>query len=759
MAQKINILIVEDSPTDAALLVRELGRAGFDPVWQRVDTEAEYLRHLQAGLDLVLSDYQMPQFNGLRALELLRKSGLEVPFIIVSGSIGEDIAVAAMKQGAADYLIKDRLARLGTAVGHALEQSRLRRERQEAEKARKLFRALVDRGNDAFEVVDPETGRFLDVNEKACTDHGYTRDEYLTLTVFDVDPELTPATWPERLAAIRRDAPTSIESVHRRKDGTIYPVEISVRCVQLDREYMVAAVRDISERKRAESALRESEEKFRQLAEKITEVFWIVSCDTGDILYVSPAYETIWGRTCESLCRSPDSWSSAIDLDDRSRVEEAFKMVTETGKYDETYRITRPDGAVRWIHDRGFPVMNAAGRIYRIVGTAEDITKQRLLEEQFRQAQKMEAIGTLAGGIAHDFNNILAAINGYAELAKMQAAGNASVLECLDTILKAGGRAVNLVRQILTFSRQQEVRRVPVQLTEAVTESVKLLRATIPTTIDFSVSLAQDTPPVLADATQIHQIMMNLGTNAWHAMREHQGCLEVKLEKFEVDTLIAATHPQLRLGLYVRLTVSDTGKGMDRATLGRIFEPFFTTKGPGEGTGLGLAVVHGIMQEHEGAITVYSQPGEGTVFHLYFPECAGAVSKEAAPPAALISGRGKRILFVDDEEVLAVMGQKTLERLGYKVEAQTSVTAALALVRADPQRFDLVITDMTMPEMTGMDLATRLQEIRTDLPIILTSGYSANLTAERTRALGISEMLMKPHTIHALAMAVQRALG
>jgi CheY-like chemotaxis protein len=341
----------------------------------------------------------------------------------------------------------------------------------------------------------------------------------------------------------------------------------------------------------------------------------------------------------------------------------------------------------------------------------------------------------------------------------MQAAGNVPVLDCLDTILKAGGRAVNLVRQILTFSRQQEVRRVPMQLTESVTESVMLLRATIPTTIDFSISLAGDTPPVLADATQIHQIVMNLGTNAWYAMRERPGRLEVKLEKFEVDALIAGTHAQLRPGPYVRLTVGDTGKGMDRATLARIFEPFFTTKEPGEGTGLGLAVVHGIMQEHEGAITVYSQPGEGTVFHLYFPARAGAVSKDDAPPAAVISGKGQRILFVDDEEILAVMGQKTLERLGYKVEAQTSVTAALALVRADPQRFDLIITDQTMPEMTGLDFARDLQEIRPDLPIILTSGYSANLTVERTRALGIREMLAKPHTIQTLAMTVQRALA
>ncbi|MGA2053234.1 MAG: PAS domain S-box protein [Opitutales bacterium] len=878
MPQPLKMLLVEDSPDDAILLVRELLRAGFDPQWTRVDTEADYLASLHAGLDLVISDYAMPQFDGLRALELLKQRGLDIPFIIVSGTIGEDTAVTAMKNGASDYLIKDRLTRLGPAVSHALDKARLRREsmqtekelklfralmdqgsdtfevldaqtgrildvnlkgcadhgytqeeylqltvydlapelppgawpervkairrgefssvetthrrkdgstypveisitcvqldreyivavvrniteRKRAEQSLKLFRALVDRGNDGFEVLDPETGQFLDVNERGCVGLGYTREEFLQLKVFEVDPQLTPAIWAERLALIRRNAPPSIETVHRRKDGTLMPVEVSVRCVQLDREYMVAAVRDISERKRAEATLRESEERFRQLAENMTEVFWVTSCETGDILYVSPAYEKIWGRTCESLYQSPYSWEQAIHLDDRQRVGDAFQATAQKGKFDEIYRVTQPDGSMRWIHDRGFPVANAEGKIYRIAGIAEDITKQRRLEEQFRQLQKMEAIGTLAGGIAHDFNNILAAMNGYTDLAKLHAAGNTAVLECLDTVSKAGKRAVDLVRQILTFSRQHEVRRKPIRLQEAVAESLKLLRATIPTTIEFSVDIAASAPMVLGDATQIHQIVMNLGTNALHAMQDRPGRFEVRLQKFEVDAMLAGTHPQLRAGTYARLSVSDTGHGMNRATLERIFEPFFTTKEPGVGTGLGLAVVHGIMQDHDGVITVYSQPGEGTVFHLYFPAYSGEAAAADAAAPAILGGSGKRILYVDDEEILAQMGKKTLERLGYVVEAQTNVIAALAAVRAQPQAYDLVVTDQTMPEMTGTDLAKQLLQIRPDLPIILTTGYSANLTAERVHSLGIRELLMKPHTLQSLALAVQRALA
>jgi PAS domain S-box-containing protein len=751
--------LVEDNPLDAELVLRELRRAGYEPDWRRVDTEADFLASLRPDLDLILSDYEMPQFNGLRAQVLLNQSGLEVPFIIVSGTIGEETAVQAMKEGAADYLLKDRLTRLGQAVGHALDKNRLRQERQRAEEARKLFRALVDRSNDAFEVIDPVTARFLDMSDRGCVDLGYSREEIMTRAVFDIDPMVTAASWPELMRKARQLGGLIIEGRHQRKDGTLFPVELNIRWVTLERDYVVTVVRNITERLSTEVALRESEERFRQLAENITEVFWIVDWATGGMLYVSAAYETIWGRTCASLYASPHDWVEAIHLDDRERVKEAFLTGAAEGKFNEIYRILQPDGTQRWIHDRGFPIRNKEGRVYRIAGIAADISRQRKLEDQMRQAQKMEAMGTLAGGIAHDFNNILAAMNGYTELAKMKARGNPAVQECLDTVLKAGARAVALVRQILTFSRQQEVQRKPIRLQEAVAEPLKLLRATIPATIEFDVTLDDRVPTVLADATQVHQIMMNLGTNAWHAMRDRPGQLTVKLEKFDVDAHLAGIHSQLHVGSYARLTVSDTGKGMDRVTMERIFEPFFTTKEPGEGTGLGLSVVHGIMQDHEGAITVYSEPGQGTVFHLYFPAHAGEASAGSHSPFVEVAGHGERILYVDDEEMLAQMGQKTLGQLGYAVEAQTSAAAALELVRTEPGRFDLVITDQNMPGITGVDLARELLQIRPGLPIILTTGYTANLTVEKVHALGIREMLVKPYTIQSLAMAVQRAVG
>ena len=516
---------------------------------------------------------------------------------------------------------------------------------------------------------------------------------------------------------------------------------------------------DVTERSRAEAALRESEVQFRQVLENIRGVFWMVDTEHNRLLYVSPNYEAVWGRTCASLHANPGNWLESIHPEDRERVRQAAITKQTRGDYDETYRITRPDGAVRWIRDRAFPIRDQAGAVYRVVGTAEDITEYRTLEEQFRQAQKMEAIGTLAGGVAHDFNNMLAAINGYAELALVSLKDNPDVREHLRAVLQAGSRATDLVRQILAFSRQHQPQRRPIQLRPVVAESLKLLRAAIPSTIEFDTTLAADAPTVLADATQIHQVLMNLGTNAWHATNDRTGRLQVKLEKCVVDAALAAVQPRLRPGIYTRVSVSDTGCGMDQATRRRIFEPFFTTKPPGEGTGLGLAVVHGIMDSHDGAVTVHSQPDAGTEFRLYFPAHAGDATALAAEEGPVPRGHGERILFVDDEELLVRLAQNTLAGLGYEVEVATHPEAALAKLRADPQRFALVLTDQTMPGMTGLLLASQVGQIRPGLPIILMTGYSASLTSERAEAAGVRQLLFKPTSLSSLGAAVHAALS
>ncbi len=521
---------------------------------------------------------------------------------------------------------------------------------------------------------------------------------------------------------------------------------------------IVVSSQDITARRESERALRESEERFRQLAENINEVFWVLDPINERILYVSPAYETVWGRSCETLYGRPRDWLDAIHPEDRPRVDISMTACLATGNYDETYRVLHPDGTLRWVHDRGFPVRDEQGNIYRIVGTAEDITENRQLQTQFFQAQKMEAIGTLAGGIAHDFNNILGGIIGYTELARLRTKNDPRTTEYLDAVFLAGRRAVDLVRQILAFSRHQEHQKSIVQLRHLVAESMQLLRATIPTTIEFSLHLTK-ADPVMADPSQIHQIVLNLCTNAAHAMKDRPGKLEVRLDNCHVDEVLASSLPKLRPGPHVRLIVADTGCGIPTAVVNRIFEPFFTTKSPGEGTGLGLSVVHGIMQSHEGAVSVESRPGAGTTFSLYFP--ALPQTDAAAAPSAPehpMRGNGECILFVDDETHLATLGRAILEQLGYRVITSTRPDDALNRLRTAPGSIDLVITDLTMPEMTGMDLARHMLLQRSGLPIILMTGYSANLTADYVQTQGLADLLFKPVTMQTLGDTVHKTL-
>jgi nitrogen-specific signal transduction histidine kinase/ActR/RegA family two-component response regulator len=392
-----------------------------------------------------------------------------------------------------------------------------------------------------------------------------------------------------------------------------------------------------------------------------------------------------------------------------------------------------------------------------MVGVVQDVTEQRELEAQLRHAQRMDAMGQLAGGIAHDFNNLLSAILGNAQLAQLQAPGSPEMRESLGAILAAGRRARDLVQQILAFSRRQEQKRVPMQLHMVVREALGLLRASLPAAVEFRSNIAV-AAPVLANASEIHQVTMNLCTNAWHALPGGTGVIQVELADCEVGEELAGQHPDLRAGRHVRLTVSDNGCGMDAATLQRIFEPFFTTKPQGEGTGLGLAVVHGIVKSHEGAIIVSSQPGRGTTFALYFPVFAGELAEPPPAPETIPRGQGQRILLVDDEEVLARMGKAALERLGYQATAQTNPLEALALLASDPAAFDLVITDLNMPGLSGTELARRLTALRPGLRLVLTTGYNPTITPEDARALGFFELLLKPCDLNSLAEVTHRAL-
>jgi CheY-like chemotaxis protein len=375
------------------------------------------------------------------------------------------------------------------------------------------------------------------------------------------------------------------------------------------------------------------------------------------------------------------------------------------------------------------------------------------------QRQKLEAIGTLAGGIAHDFNNILAAIMGYAELIGWEVPQTSKAGDNLRELLKAGCRARDLVQQILTFSRQSKQERKPIEIGPIIKETLKLLKASLPSSIEIKQEIEKDIGKIEADPTQIHQVLMNLCTNAGHAMSDHGGVLEVRLSHVDLDATTAAQSPNILPGSYIRLSVSDTGHGMSPEVFERIFDPYFTTKTVGKGSGLGLAVVDGIVKSHRGAITVDSKPGKGTTFHVYFPRIDHADGvRDTQEGESLVLGGNERILFIDDEQTLVDVGKQILRQLGYQVTIRTSSIEALKLFRAHPQQFDLVITDMTMPNMMGDKLAKELMGIRADIPIVLCTGFSEHITEEAAKEIGIREFAMKPLVTSDLAKTIRRAL-
>jgi PAS domain S-box-containing protein len=407
-------------------------------------------------------------------------------------------------------------------------------------------------------------------------------------------------------------------------------------------------------------------------------------------------------------------------------------------------------------------IISSVGPPQGAVVVFREMTAQRQLEARLRQTQKMEALGTLAGGIAHDFNNILTAILGYTHMSGRTLAADNPVQNYLHEVRAAALRAKELVQHILTFTRQHQMERQPVSIYPVVREALRMLRATLPATITMELFLDPDAGTVLAQADQVHQVLMNLCANAEYAMRQHGGLLRIGLDVIEVDETWIDTHASLEPGPYVRLTVEDTGPGIAAEVLPHVFEPYYTTKALGEGTGLGLAIVHGIVASHQGAITVDSTPGIGATFTVYFPRVAGLVVTEApAPPniPAVSPGEGERILLVEDEEPVALATEMQLTELGYRVLTHLSSTSALEAFQADPQQFDLVLTDQTMPSMTGEEFARVLHRIRPDVPIILVTGFSHVVDADKAHTLGIDAFLIKPWDVQEMADTIQRVLA
>ena len=613
-----------------------------------------------------------------------------------------------------------------------------------------LYNDMLRATRDGFCLFDQE-GRFVDVNDAYCRMTGYAREELLRMKIDEVEAEETPADVIRHIQAVTANGFDRFETRHRRKDGRLFDIEISSSYTPLTARFLTF-VRDITETRKIEEERRRLAEAVEQTAEAIA-----LSDPDDRVLYVNDAFLHLHGlRREETLGRRYEDLLG-VELEDKS----FGAGLREARARGETWkgRLSRKmgDGRQRELQVKISAVRDDSGRVINYAAIESDVTQERSLEIYIRQLQKLEALGTLAGGIAHDFNNILVPILLNTEMAQLELAEDSPVRRRMDTVLEATNRGRELVRQIIAYSRHKGRKRDPVDLALVVREALALLRSSLPENIVVRELLATEKPFILGDPTQMHQIVMNLGNNARDAMRSTGGEIEVRLDSIELDGGTAAANPDLRPGPYVKLTVSDTGEGMTEEVQDKAFDPFFTTKKPGEGSGMGLPVVLGIVRSHGGAVKIASEIGRGTRFEILLPRTEEAERPGPAGPQSLPRGEG-RILFVDDEPIVVRTITPLLERLGYTVVSTSDPAAALDLFRADSDKFDLVITDQTMAPLTGDQLGREMLRIRPGLPILLCTGFSEIVQEDEAIARGMAGLILKPFSAGEIAAKIREVL-
>jgi PAS domain S-box-containing protein len=542
-------------------------------------------------------------------------------------------------------------------------------------------------------------------------------------------------------------------------ENGVYLREYNERLIRKLEEKMVDLEHEIAERKLTELALRESEKKYRQLVNNAKEAIFVIQ--EHYIRFANPRVEEVLGYSLDEILDIP--FIDFIHPDDRETIVKRHERRIQGKEITNTssFRIINNQGERIWLH------LNAVCINWQdkpaTLNFARDITLEKNFEKQLRCSQKMEAIGALAGGIAHDFNNILAAIIGFSEMARTELPAGSKIAGDLDNVITAGRRGAALVEQILAFSRPEGENCKPVKIQTVIEEVVRLLRASLPATISLELQDNNSIGPIMADATQMHQVVMNLCTNAKYAIGENTGAITISLEEVEVIARYPLYEcPGLPPGKYLDLVIHDTGCGMDEATQSKIFDPFFTTRKKGTGSGLGLSVAHNIIKRHKGEIAVHSKHGLGTSFHIYLPLLDASSGGEAASDEdaanEIPQGGGEKILLVDDEELIVNMMEQMLTRLGYAVTPFSSPLEALAHFKKEPEKFDLLITDMTMPGMTGAGLAKEISKLTSSIHVILCTGYSESMDESKAKKNGIDAFLLKPVSMKSLAVTVRNVL-
>jgi len=765
MPKPLRVLMVEDSTDDEFLTLQELRRGGYEPISERVETGPALAIALKGTWDLVLSDYAMPQFSGPAALAMVRELRQDLPFIVVSGTIGEDAAVDTMKAGADDYILKGNLTRLVPAIERELREAQERRLRREAEQALReseaVFRALSASSPLGIFMTDvaghpnygnPQYRNMLGLSVRDSMGEGWVQ------VLHSDDRDRVLAQWREfvRTGGVGQYA---IEFRLQPQPTTVRWVQTRVFPTRTDSGVItgfVGTVEDITERKKSELYLREAEAKYRTLVEQLPAVTYIAEFGRhGTWIFVSPQIETLLGFTTAEWIENPQLWHEQLHPDDRERVLAVEARSRENGEsFAAEYRMRTRDNRELWFRDGAIVVDGPAGE-RRLHGVMLDVTDLKQLEQQLAQSQKVEAVGRLAGGVAHDFNNILTAISGYSELTLRRFGPEEPLRYNLEQISRAADRAASLTRQLLAFSRKQTLQPKVLDLGLVVDDVQKMLHRLIGEDIELLTKAAPNLRYIQADPGQIEQVILNLAVNARDAMPTG-GRLLIETSNASVPTPTVA----LPAGEYVMLTVTDTGCGMTEEVKSHIFEPFYTTKPTGQGTGLGLATCYGVVTQSGGRIAVDSEVGKGTTFRIYLPSCATPAGINLGDAVVKPARDGNEtLLLVEDDAAVRAIAQASLRAHGYEVwEAADGQAAVERVKQFDAHKIALVITDVVMPRMGGKELADQLRHLLPKAKILFTSGYTENVISHQGVLDAGINYLHKPYSPSSLARKVREVL-
>jgi two-component system, cell cycle sensor histidine kinase and response regulator CckA len=737
----LRVLLLEDARDDAELMQYELRKAGIPFTAQCVHKRDDFIKALEEfNPDIIVSDYSMPRFNALQALHLLRQSPHDVPFILVTGSQSEEVAVECMKEGVDDYILKTSLKRLPSAVQNAIRKKEAEREREAAlhalEQREEHFRSLIENALDIIVILNPDgTFRYASPSVRVL---GYKPEDLVGNKVLNfVAPDDAREVVNVFNQTLQSNETQTFEFLFRHKDGSWRVLEAIGTSIYRDTANygIVLNARDISERKHAEAAI----EKLAAFPRLNPNPVFEIAAD-GHLTYWNQAAEAM----AQFLGKTP---SEILPPDAPLLIQECLA----TGKCNLRRETNVANRILAWSF---FPIIPS-----QVVHCyASDITERLNLEAQFRQSQKMDSIGQLAAGVAHDFNNILTIVRGYAGLLLDTQNVNEELREPLQQIADATERATNLTRQLLMFSRKQVMQPQDLDLNEAVSNITKLLHRILGEDITLHFNYSPHLPAVQADSGMLEQIIMNLAVNARDAM-PRGGRLTIGTSVVEINPTHVQLNREARVGRFVCLRVTDSGMGIPREILPRIFEPFFTTKEVGKGTGLGLATVYGIVKQHEGWIEVLSEQGKGTTFRVFLPISEGAAEQTEKTASQRVQGGSEKILVVEDEPELRAMVSEILKHYGYTVFLAATGPDAVRLWEENGGQFDLLLTDMVMPgKMTGLELAENLKGRKPSLKVVYTSGYSVEMQAHDFRFKRGLNFLQKPYHPLALVKVVRDCL-